>query len=135
MNEKPVIQFRIPLPFEAAERAVRDALQQQGFGILTEVDVTAVLRAKLGVETPPQKLLGACNPQIAHQSMTAEPTVAAFLPCGLALRQGASEDETLVFVQNPALLAEAFGVPALAEPSAEAARRLRTALESVGTPA
>ena len=133
MSQSPVIEFRVPLAFEAAEAAVRTALQSQGFGILTEVDVAAVLRAKLGVETAPQKLLGACNPTLAHASLQAAPAVGAFLPCGVALRAGTSDGETIVAIQNPAMLGELFDVPALAGPADEAARRLGDALRSIGT--
>lgn len=134
MTQPPVLQFRIPLPFAAAEQAVRAALQAEGFGILTEVDVVAVLRARLGIETKPKKLLGACNPQLAHTSLEAEPSVGAFLPCGVALREGASIEETIVDVQNPALLADVFGVEALAGPATEAGERLSRALATVGSP-
>ncbi len=131
---QPVLQYRIPLPFEAAERSLRQALQEEGFGILTEVDVAAVLKAKLDVDTPPQKLLGACNPKLAHSSLDIEPKVGAFLPCGVAIRQGTSEGETIAAMQNPELLAGLFANPALEAPSHEAAERLAKALQSVGTP-
>lgn len=133
MSKSPVIQFRVPLAFDAAEKAVREALQAQGFGILTEVDVTSVLRAKLGIETPPQKLLGACNPKLAHESLEAAPEIGAFLPCGVALRAGGADDETIVALQDPAMLADLFGVPALAATSQEAAQRLSDALRTIGT--
>ncbi len=133
MSQTPVIEFRVPLNFSAAEVAVREALQSQGFGILTEVDVTAVLRAKLGVETAPHKLLGACNPVLAHASLEAAPSVGAFLPCGVAIRAGSNESETIVAIQNPAMLGELFDVPGLVEPANEAARRLQDALRSIGT--
>lgn len=135
MSQSPVLQFRVPLPFDEAEGAVREALQGQGFGILTEVDVQAVLRAKLGIETAPQKLLGACNPRLAHASLEAEPSLGAFLPCGVALRRGASEDETIVALQNPGMLAPMFDSPALGGPAEEALARLRTAMETIGTAA
>lgn len=134
MNQAPVLQFRVELPIEQAERAVREALQTRGFGILTEVDVAATLRAKLGIETPPHKLLGACNPGLAHASLEAEPAVGAFLPCGVALRQGAAEDETIVAMQNPGMLATVFGSPALEAPADEALTLLREALLLVGEP-
>ncbi len=132
---QPVLQYRIPLPFEAAEQSLREALQSQGFGILTEVDVAAIFKARLDIDTPPQKLLGACNPKLAHTSLTAEPLSGAFLPCGVALREGSSTAETLVAIQNPVLLASVFANPALEAPSQEATRLLTAALESVGTPA
>ena len=121
MSQTPVLQYTIPLAFDAAEQAVREALQAQGFGILTEVDVTAVLRAKLGVETPRHKLLGACNPVLANASLTAAPEVGAFLPCGVAIRAGETEESTIAALQNPALLGELFGVPELLTPASEAA--------------
>lgn len=133
MSQSPVIEFRVPLAFGAAEAAVREALQSQGFGILTEVDVSAVLKAKLGVETAPQKLLGACNPTLAHASLQAAPQVGAFLPCGVALRAGEAENETIVAIQNPAMLGELFDVPGLVAPADEAARRLLDALRTIGT--
>jgi len=132
MTIKPVLQYRIAKPFAQAEAAVRDALKSQGFGILTEVDVAATFKEKLGIDTPPHLLLGACNPKLAHASLEAAPSVGAFLPCGVALRQGTSEAETIVAMQNPALLAETFGIPALEEPSREALTRLTAALASVG---
>ncbi len=135
MNQAPVLQFRVALPIAEAERAVREALQSRGFGILTEVDITATLRAKLGIETPPHKLLGACNPKLAHAAIEAEPAVGAFLPCGVAIRQGATESETIVALQNPGMLADAFAAPRLAQPANEALSLLREALLSVGEPA
>ena len=131
----PVLQYRVQQPIAEAEASVREALQEEGFGILTEVDVTAVLRARLGIEVRPQKLLGACNPRIANASLEAEPDVGAFLPCGIALREGKDPSETVVTVQNPALLSEAFSSPGLSAPSEEARTRLEAALTRVGTPA
>lgn len=133
LNQPAALQFLIRLPFEAAEKAVREALQAQGFGVLTEVDAAAVLRAKLGVEIPPHKLLGACNPNLAHASIAAAPSIGAFLPCGVAIRAGASEDEVIVAIQNPALLAGLFDVPELAAPAEEARRRLVDALSGIET--
>ena len=134
MTQPPVLQFRVALPIAEAERAVRDALQSRGFGILTEVDVAATLRTKLGIETPPHKLLGACNPRLAHASLQAEPAVGAFLPCGVAIRQGATETETIVALQNPGMLSDAFAAPGLFEPAGEAFALLREALLAVGEP-
>ena len=133
MSTSPVLQYRIAMPMAEAEQTLRMALQNEGFGILTEVDVQATLRAKLGIETPPHRLLGACNPKIAHAAIEAEAAVGAFLPCGLAIRQGSGPDETLVALQNPGLMAQLFDSPGLAEPAREAELKLIAALESVGT--
>ena len=129
---EPVISYRISSPIVDAERAVREALQREGFGILTEVDVAATLRAKLGIETRPHRLLGACNPKLAHASIEAEPAVGAFLPCGVALREGSGPGETIVTIQNPGMIAEAFDAPGLVAPAAAALAGLTAALDSVG---
>ena len=135
MTAEPVLTFRLALPLAEAEAAVRQALLQQGFGILTEVDVQATLRQKLGIETRPYRILGACNPGLAHASLEAEPGVGAFLPCGVALREGASSDETVIALQNPELMAEAFAAPALAPLGAQAREKLVAALRAVAQPA
>jgi len=123
--------YRIRSNIAEAEASVRAALQAQGFGILTEVDVTATLRNKLGIETAPYRILGACNPALAHASLEVEPAVGAFLPCGLALRENESGVETTAYLQNPLAMAAIFGVASLEAPAAEAAARLDAALSSV----
>lgn len=129
---KPVMQFRVERDFAATEAALRESLQEEGFGVLTEVDVAAVLRQKIGVEIGPHKLLGICNPRLAHASIEAEPDVAAFLPCGLSLREGATPNETIVTVQDPGMISDAFEVDGLEAPATEAKTRLRTALTRLG---
>jgi uncharacterized protein (DUF302 family) len=114
---------------------VRESLKARGFGILTEVDVTETLRQKLGIETKPYKILGACNPAIAHAAMQAEAKVGAFLPCGVALYEGDSPAETLACLQNPAIIADVFDDPALRSPADEALSKLDEALREVGTAA
>lgn len=115
--------------FGETEELVRGALAEQGFGILTEIDLTATLRTKLGVEVPLQKILGACRPELAHQALEAEPAVAALLPCNVVLR---SLDETTTRVEtfDPAVMS-ALGGPALASVAAEATTRLRAVLASL----
>lgn len=112
---------------EAAEDAIRGALQQQGFGVLTEIDVAATLRAKLGVERPPLKILGACNPSFADQALSIDPSVALVLPCNVVLE--ATDGGTRVTAVDPrALMTD----PRFAELAEDAATRLRTAVESIG---
>lgn len=135
MTAQPVVEFRLAMTLPRADAAVRAALQEQGFGILTEIDIAATLRQKLGVETKPHRLLGACNPRLAQASLEADPNVGAFLPCGIALREGATAAETLVTVQNPELIADAFSAPALKAIGSEALARLMAAIEGLGAEA
>ena len=126
-----VKQYRVKGKLAEAESRVRDALKAQGFGILTEVDVQATLKTKLGIDTSPYKILGACNPPIAHRALEADPSVGAFLPCGVALKESADGAETIVFLQNPRAISEVFANPALKEPGEQAASALEAALSSV----
>lgn len=128
----PVLVYTISKPLAEADPAVREALKSQGFGILTEVDVTATLREKLGIETRPYKILGACNPKLAHTAMSTEAHVGAFLPCGIALYEGATPGETIAALQDPGVISGVFSAEGLAGPAAEARGKLQAALAQVG---
>ena len=128
----PVLVYKISKPLAEADPAVREALKSQGFGILTEVDVTATLREKLGIETRPYKILGACNPKLAHTAMSIEANVGAFLPCGIALYEGANPGETIAALQDPGVISGVFEGEGLDGPAAEARGKLQAALAQVG---
>ncbi|MFN4141623.1 DUF302 domain-containing protein [Aestuariivirga sp.] len=78
-------EFR--MSFNQAEKTVLSALSNRGFGVLTSIDVQDTLRGKLGVETPPYKIFGACNPQLARKALEAEPRIGTMLPCNVILRE------------------------------------------------
>ncbi|MHB1535571.1 MAG: DUF302 domain-containing protein [Acidimicrobiales bacterium] len=109
--------------FADTEEAVRAALGDAGFGVLTEIDVAATLKAKLDVDRPPLKILGACNPSLAHQALAADPSVALVLPCNVVLET--TDDGTRVTAADPRELMTDASLSALAD---DAAERLRQAL-------
>lgn len=125
--------FQVTGTLAEVEPRVRTALAAQGFGILTEVDVRATLEAKLGITSTPYRILGACNPKLAHAALTAEPRVGAFLPCGIALYEDPSGATTTVCLQDPTVMSGMFSAPGLEETASEASRLLVAALAPLGT--
>ncbi|MFD7731358.1 DUF302 domain-containing protein [Kitasatospora phosalacinea] len=116
-------------PFAEAAEKVRTALAGQGFGVLTEIDLTATLRTKLGVELEDYLVLGACNPAIAHRALEVDRRIGLLLPCNVVLR--AVPEGVLVEAMDPQLMVQFTGRPELAEAADEAAARLRAALASL----
>jgi uncharacterized protein (DUF302 family) len=114
--------------FDEADRRTRAALADQGFGVLTEIDVAATLKKKLGVEVAPQVILGACNPALAHRGLAAEPGLGLLLPCNVVVRVDEA-GRTLVSALDPAIMVRLTGRAELEPVAAEAATRLRAALE------
>ncbi|MHB8689449.1 MAG: DUF302 domain-containing protein [Candidatus Dormibacteraceae bacterium] len=86
---KPGYEFIVdtPLGFQEAEQRTRDLLKEEGFGVLTEIDVRSTLKEKLGEDFRPYKILGACNPQLAHRALQAEPGIGLMLPCNVVIEE------------------------------------------------
>ena len=118
----------VDAPFDEADRRARAALADQGFGILTEIDVAATLKKKLGVEVAPQVILGACNPALAHQGLEVEPGLGLLLPCNVVVRVDEA-GRTLVSALDPAIMVGLTGRAELEPVAAEATKRLRAALD------
>ena len=117
-------------PYAEVVEQVRAALSEQGFGVLTEIDVQATLRAKLNEETGPYLILGACNPPLAHRALTADPSIGLLLPCNVVVR--VDGERTVVEALDPDIMVSLTGKPELEPVAAEAKTRLAAALAAVG---
>lgn len=95
---------RIAVSFDQAIDRVTAELQKEGFGVLTEIDVAATLKKKLDADMPPYRILGACNPGLAHQALMAEPSIGLLLPCNVVVRQDAEEKVFVEFMDPAAVL-------------------------------
>ncbi|ABL79687.1 MULTISPECIES: DUF302 domain-containing protein [unclassified Nocardioides] len=120
-------------PYDETVAEVREALAGQGFGVLTEIDIRATLAAKLGVDVPPQVILGACRPQLAHRALEIDPTIAAVLPCNVVVRS-LGEHTTVVEAFDPDAMMGLAG-DGLTEVAGEARQRLSAALAALTPPA
>ena len=115
---------------EQAVQAVTQALAGEGFGVLTEIDVAATLKKKLGLERPPYRILGACNPQFAARALEMEPQIGALLPCNVVVRQGA-DGKTVVEFMDPDAVLGLVGRPEVAPIAAEVRARLVRVMQAL----
>ncbi|MEU3046277.1 DUF302 domain-containing protein [Streptomyces sp. NPDC006984] len=120
---------RLPGTFGETVEAVRRALSDQGFGVLTEIDVQAVLRARLGHEMEPYLILGACNPPLARQALETDRSIGLLLPCNVVVR--AEGEQVVVQAIDPSTMVTLTGDEAMAPVADEAARRLDAALAAL----
>ncbi|MGA5553457.1 DUF302 domain-containing protein [Streptomyces lavendulocolor] len=120
---------RLAADFPTAVAAVRRALGDQGFGVLTEIDVKATLKAKLGHDMEDYLILGACNPPLAQRALQADRAIGLLLPCNVVVRRDG--DTTLVQALDPDTMVTLTGLPALQPVAAEATARLDAALASL----
>lgn len=120
------IETTIGLPLAEAESAVRAALRDQGFGVLTEIDVAATLKDKLGIDRAPLKILGACNPGFAHRALMIDPAVSLLLPCNVVLETVGTG--THVAIADPR---ELMPGEELADIADEAARQLIAVIDAI----
>ena len=123
-------EVELTMGFESAVQRVKDALKHEGFGVLTEIDLRAAFREKLGKEFRPYVILGACNPPLAFAAVSKDPSVGLLLPCNVTV-ESAGDGRTMVRLTDPAVLlggvAASLG-PQLAEVATDArARMMRVA--------
>jgi uncharacterized protein (DUF302 family) len=118
-------------PYDDVVSRVKDALAEQGFGVLTEIDVRATMRAKLGIDVPDQVILGACRPELAHRALDAAPSVAALLPCNVTVRT--TDAGTVVEAVDPAVMSRLEDSAEIGAVANEARSRLSAALQALAT--
>ena len=122
----------IGAPYDEALEKVIESLKEEGFGVLTRIDVHDTLKAKLGVDFRKYAILGACNPPLAHKALSARPDAGLMLPCNVIVEEDG--DRTLVRIVDPAAMMQAGGLagdPAMEEVGGEAGARLKRVAEAL----
>ena len=118
---------RLDVPFDQAVSRVTEALKREGFGVLTDIDVRATMKAKLGEEFRPYRILGACNPELAHRALLLEDKIGTMLPCNVIVQQHA-DGAVEVSAVDPVASMRAIENPRLAEVANEVQAKLKRAV-------
>ena len=121
---------RLDVPFDQAVSRVSEALRCEGFGLLTDIDVSATLKAKLGEDFRPYRILGACNPQLAHRALQLEDKIGTMLPCNVIVQQHA-DGAVEVSAVDPMASMQAIENPRLAEVAKEVRSKLKRVVDGL----
>ena len=130
MNSKYAFGKTVAAGFDATVARATEELAKEGFGVLTEIDVAATLKKKLGKEMPPYRILGACNPQFAHRAIEMEPQIGALLPCNVVVRVDAA-GKTVVEIMDPNAVLQLVGRAEIGAIAAEVRGRLERVLAAL----
>ena len=121
----------VPLSYGEAVERTRAALANAGFGVLTEIDVTATLKKKLGVERRPYVILGACNPTLANHAIELEPDIGLLLPCNVVVYDAGEPGRTVVAALDPEVMLGLTGRDDIASLATEVKERMQRVIEAV----
>jgi uncharacterized protein (DUF302 family) len=128
-SAKYVFGKTVALGFDETVTRVTEALAKEGFGVLTEIDVAATLKKKLGLDMPPYRILGACNPQFAHQAIELEPQIGALLPCNVVVRE--DKGKVRIDIMDPQAVLQLVERPEIEGIAVEVRRRLERVVASL----
>lgn len=118
-------------PMAQADARVREELKKEGFGVLTEIDVKSTLKEKLDVDFRPYKILGACNPPLAHRALTEETDIGLLLPCNVVVYEGDTPDTSVVAIMDPVMQLGVAGRADMVPMAEEVRSRMERVLEAL----